>query len=137
EKFREERTVSLNNKQRELIRQVRKEFAVGDMETKWVPVTHTWIQRIAGGFHPVSLEMISDAKLRLTEDLVMEEFRGQPVVIWFRFSREIEAVHEWLTRRNKKLRVEDVHGKVDRAQRPKVQERVQSGKTQVILLQVQ
>lgn len=137
-KIRQQRSVELNSEQRTLLRQMKKEFAVGDVETKWTPVIHTWMQRVAGGFHPTDHTMISDAKIRLAEELIMGDFRKEPVVVWFRFNEEIEALHHWLQKRNKKLTVEYVHGamKDSKRVRVKAQHRFQDGTTRVLLLQV-
>lgn len=139
EKIRQQRSVEMNTEQKTLMKQMRKEFAVDGVETKWMPVIHTWMQRLAGGFHPVDRHrMISDAKVRLAEELVVDEFRKESVVVWFRFNEEIEALHRWLTKRHKKLTVEYVHGamKDSKRLRSKVQNRFQDGTTRVILLQV-
>jgi hypothetical protein len=137
-KIREQRTVDLNWKQRQVLREMKTQFSAGGVETKWVPVVHTWMQRVAGGFHPTTHALLNDAKIRLVEDLVVNVLHGQSVVVWFRFNNEIEAVHRWLTRRNKKLTCEYVHGamKDSKTRRTKVQARFQKGKTRVILLQV-
>ncbi len=137
-KVRQQRTVELNRNQRIAIRQLRKEFAIGDVETKWVPVVHTWIAKIAGGFHPTTLDILSDAKIRLLEQLVMEDFRKEPVVVWYRFNHEMEAAYDWLRRRNRKLKVKYLHGAVKNSKelRPRYQEEFQDGSLQVLMLQV-
>ena len=58
------------------------------------------------------------------------------MVVWFRFNHEIEAAYKWL--KDRKVSVEFLHGAVanSKEKRPKVQERFQSGKTRVLLMQV-
>lgn len=136
-KVRQQRSVELNAKQRAALREM-KRFEVGGVETKWVPVVETWMQRVAGGFHPVTLKLISDAKFKLVSQLLTEDFRKEPVVIWFHFNEEIFSLKKWLrkNRATKSLTVECVTGKTKKHERPKVQERFHRGKTQVLLMQV-
>jgi hypothetical protein len=137
-KVRQQRSVEMNTAQRALLKQMKREFAVDDTETKWVPVIHTWMQRVAGGFHPVTHEMISDAKIRLAEELIVDEFRHEPLVVWFRFNNEIESLHRWLHTRHPKLRCEYIHGamKDSKRLRSKIQQRFQDGTTDALLIQV-
>lgn len=137
-KIRQQRSVEMNAAQWKLMRQMRREFAVGTTETKWSPVLHTWMQRLAGGFHPIDLTLISDAKIRLAEELLMEEFRKESVVVWFRFNEEIETLYRWLRKRHPKLAVEYVHGAMKNSKRVRVkaQQRFQEGTTRVLLLQI-
>lgn len=135
-KVRQQRNVELNSVQRRLLKEMRTKFEVGGHETKWVTVVHSWMQRIAGGFHPTTLDVISDAKMRLAEELIMDDFRKEPVVMWFRFNEEIEHMQRWLTKRNRKLTVAHVHGGVLKKHRPKIQERFHRGDVQVLLMQV-
>ena len=134
-KHREQRSVQLNATQRQIMKQVRRDFAVDETETKWVPVTHMWLQRLAGGFHPITHELVNDSKIRLVEELLVDQFRKQPVVIWFKFTAEILAVAKWLKQRTK-IKFETVHGATPKSDRPQIQERFQEGSTQVVLLQV-
>jgi SNF2 family DNA or RNA helicase len=135
-KVREQRSVQMNAAQRRLLVEMKKTFAVGDAETKWTTVLHTWMQRLAGGFHPTSLALISEKKIRLAEELVMEEYRHSPVVMWFRFNEEIRAMREWLQKRHRKFKVEHVHGGIQTKDRPKIQERFHNGDTNLLLMQV-
>lgn len=137
-KVRQQRTVELNRAQRLAIQQLRKEFAIGDVETKWVPVVHTWIAKIAGGFHPTTLDILSDAKIRMLEQLLMDDFRSEPVVVWYRFNHEMEAACAWLRKRNRKLKVKYLHGamKDSKRLRPLFQEQFQDGRLRVLMLQV-
>jgi SNF2 family DNA or RNA helicase len=135
-KVRLQRSVEMNTAQQRLIREIRRDFAVDGTETKWTTVLETWMQRIAGGFHPQTLECISDRKIRLAEELVMEEFRHEPVIIWFRFNEEIRYLQQWLRTRHRQFKVEHVHGKVKKEDRPKIQERFHNGETNLLLMQV-
>lgn len=138
DKVREQRSVPLNAAQKRAIKEIRKEYAIDGTETKWAPVAHLWQQRLAGGFHPITKELLSDAKVRLAEELVMDEFRRQSIVMWFRFNHEIDFFYKWMKKRNRKLRVERVHGNVKDSKqiRGPVQDRFQDGFTRLVLLQI-
>ena len=138
DKVREQRSVPLNAAQKRAIKEIKKDYAIDGTETKWAPVAHLWQQRLAGGFHPVTKELLSDAKVRLAEELVMDEFRQQSIVMWFRFNHEIDFFYKWMKKRNRKLKVERVHGNVKDSKqiRGPVQDRFQDGFTRLVLLQI-
>lgn len=136
EKVRRQRSVELNAAQRRLLKEIRTQFAVDGNETKWVTVQQTWMQRIAGGFHPTTLECISDRKIRLAEELLVEEFRTEPVVMWFRFNAEMKHLRRWLRKRHRTLKIEMVHGDVKMRDRPTIQERFHRGDIDHIFMQL-
>lgn len=136
EKVRRQRSVEMNTTQRRLVKEIRTKFAADGAETKWVTVQQTWMQRIAGGFHPITHECISDRKIRLTEELLIEEFRKEPVVIWFRFNVEMYHLQKWLRMRHPRLKVARVHGDVKTRDRARIQERFNDGDINTLLIQV-
>jgi SNF2 family DNA or RNA helicase len=91
----EKRYVPLNNKQKKLYKQIEEgfEYKIGkeEQQTKWVPVRYSWYSAISGGFTPEG-KFLSDAKLKEIVNLLKGELKYQQVVIWFRFSKEIEYV---------------------------------------------
>lgn len=135
EKVYAERRVPLNVNQRRMYRDLKRRMMVNGQETKWAPVVHTWMRKIAGGFTPEN-ELCSDAKLKILTDLVTEEFRKQSVVVWFMFNHEIAAAQAWLKKHAPKVTVEAVTGETPVTKRPEIQDRFQSGLTRVILMQV-
>lgn len=131
------RTVALNKPQARAIRELERSYATGEQSTKWAPVVHTWLQKIAGGFTPTERpELMSDAKLKLLEELLTEDFRKESVVVWFHFNHEIEAAYQWLRARHKTLTVEWCHGGIAGKRRVQIQERFQAGTTRVLLIQI-
>lgn len=135
-KIYETRTVPLSPVQRRQVKEIAKDMAIGGVETKWTPVTHTWLQKIAGGFTPTGKpEIMSDGKLKALRELVLEEFPDQSIVVWFHFNHEIDAVYEQL-RKVKRLTVERCYGSTPMKKRPLIQERFQKGKTRVLLIQI-
>lgn len=135
-KVRQQRSVELNAAQRKVLKQMKTKFEVDGVETKWTTVLNTWMQRVAGGFHPSTLEILSDAKMRLAEELIMENFRTEPVVMWFRFNEEIDAFASWMKRRHRARKLARVYGATDKVKRPKIQERFQNGDINLILMQI-
>lgn len=135
-KIYETRTVPLSPVQRRQVQQIARDMAVGEIETKWTPVVHTWLQKIAGGFTPTGKpEIMSDAKPKALRELVLEEFPDKSIVVWFHFNHEIDAVYEML-RKVKRLTVEKCYGTTPMKKRPKIQERFQTGHTRVLLIQI-
>lgn len=135
-KIYETRTVALSPVQRRQVNQIAKEMAVGKVETKWSPVAHTWLQRIAGGFTPTGKpEVMSDSKPKALRELITEEFPDRSIVVWFHFNHEINYVYEML-RKRKGLTVERCYGSTPMKKRPKIQERFQKGTTRVLLIQI-
>jgi len=96
-KLRESRHVELTSELKKEYRHVKKLFATqrGD-ETKYAVVRETWLLRIAGGFHPTELTLMSKAKLNELQELLTGELKGQSVVVWCRFTAEIKAVSQFL-----------------------------------------
>lgn len=135
-KIRQQRSVELNAAQRKLMKEIKKKFAIEEHETKWVTVLHTWLQRIAGGFHPITRGLISDAKVQLAESLITKDFRKEPLVLWFRFNDEIEFLYHWMRKRHPDIKIGFIHGEIDKHQRARIQEQFQAGKLQVLLMQV-
>lgn len=95
----EKRYVQLNAKQKKLNKQIDKgfEYKIGKEEqsTRWVPVQYSWYSSIAGGFTPEG-KFLSDAKLKEIVSLLKGDLKDEQVVIWFRYTREIEYVSKEL-----------------------------------------
>lgn len=90
-KVRMVRTVVLPAKVMAAIAQAREEFAVGEDLTKNVLETITWQQRLTGGRYK-DAALHHDAKIRELVDLLDGELKGEQVVVWCRFTDEVEAV---------------------------------------------
>ena len=132
----ETRTVPLSPVQRRQVGQIARDMAVGEVETKWTPVAHTWLQKIAGGFTPTGKpELMSDAKPKALRELVLETFPTQSIVVWFHFNHEIDCLYEML-HKIKRLTVERCYGATPVRERAKIQERFQNGETRVLLIQI-
>jgi SNF2-related domain len=140
-KVHEHRLVEMTPEQKRLQKEIRKRFAVGDTETKYVVATQTWLSRLAGGFHPVRpTECLSTAKMRELTGLLETELAGQPVVVWFRFNNELRAVYEylqaWHPHGRKPLTVVGVTGNCSKDERTAAQVGFRDGRYTVLLLQI-
>ncbi len=99
-KIRERRYVKMTPQQKKLHRQIDNDFEVtlsdgSTLETKWLLVKFNWLKRLAGGILPDE-SVVSDAKYREIKRLLRSELTGQPVVIWFKYNRELFHVRDRL-----------------------------------------
>jgi hypothetical protein len=135
-KYRMQIRVPMVPAQKAAIKEMRRTYALADKETKWATVVHTWMQRLAGGWHPITLELLSDAKMHALTKICRESLG--PVVVWFRFNHEIERCQEYLNKYAPKLRVQYVHGQMkdSKVVRVRRQELFQDGGLDVLLIQV-
>lgn len=100
-KFYERRFVEINAAQKELYNQIADKWAYTYKEetqtTKWVTVRLQWLMRVAGGFTPEGL-LISDAKFQELLYLLKNELeKGEPVVVWFKHTCELEYANLFFT----------------------------------------
>jgi hypothetical protein len=136
-KVRTQVRVKMTRTQKQSMKEMQRDYALADRETKWVTVIHQWAQQLAGGWHPTlePKELLSDLKLRALAKIVSKR---KPAVVWFRFNHEIEGAYHYLIQHVKGLRVAYVHGamKDSKPLRVQYQEAFQKGKLDVLLLQV-
>jgi superfamily II DNA or RNA helicase len=132
EKLRQTRWVQLPAKVLKAIKQARKEFAVGDRLTNNVLTAMQWECQLAGGRFP-TLE--HDAKFVELEELLAGEFKNQQVVVWARYTAELEAAGSRLEKA--KIRCALVNGDVDRDERERRIAAFKAGRTRVLIAQPQ
>jgi len=118
--------------QKRLQKEIETDFTAGESSTKWAPVQHLWLSRLAGGFSPTKM-LISDSKLRLLKRVITEEFPKRRMVIWFRFNNEISVARDLLRDAGVKLAV--IRGKTPKWKRPKIQKDFHRGKYRILLMQ--
>ncbi len=92
ERIYEKRYVRMSPKQKRLQKKILKEYRTDEASTKWSIVIHSWMQRIASGFAPETLEVISDGKIRELLNILTSELKREKVVVFFKFNNEIKAV---------------------------------------------
>jgi SNF2 family DNA or RNA helicase len=130
----EKRMVEMNRVQKQLQKQIVKDFAYENEETKWVPVQQMWLARLAGGFNPGGTELISDAKLKEILSILKEDLtKDKQLVVWARFRAEIKAIRQFLN--SKKIRTTSLTGGTDRQERSRRIKAFQQGRYRVIVVQ--
>jgi SNF2 family DNA or RNA helicase len=134
EKIYERRVVEPSAEQTRLSKLVKREFAMSDRkETKYVPVVHSWLRRIAGGHGP-DWTTVGTGKIKELLSLLKGELRSQQVVVFFAFNHELAKV--WQALKREGISAVWVTGKTSRAKRKERRHRFMSGRARVALLQV-
>jgi SNF2 family DNA or RNA helicase len=113
-----------------------KDEASGEtLETQWATVREVWMQRIAGGFSPdrQNPRMISPVKTQELIRLLEGDLKGQSVVVWFRFLEEMMYVQKVI---GEKYKVGMIYGDVNKVERAEVRRAFDTGKIQVLLMQI-
>jgi SNF2 family DNA or RNA helicase len=129
----ERRYVYMTPAQARLQKEIEREFTAGQYSTKWAPVQQTWLARLAGGFAP-GLEMLTDNKLRLLKQIIIEEKPKEQIVVWFRFTSEIKAAYAMLQKAKVSCKV--IRGRTPKKKRPIIQRKFHAGTYRVLLMQV-
>lgn len=123
-------------KQNKFMREVKKDFSLNGKDTNWATTRDIWLQRLAGGFDPTTLEQISDAKTKLILGKLKDgELQDMPALVWFRFNHELKAFAA--DARKKGFTVCEVYGEVPIADRKQIRRDFQAGKYQIAALQMQ
>lgn len=128
----ETRYVELPPKIRKAYDVLERDYELGMQSTKFAPVKRTWLQRLSGGF-PDDPQFRSDHKLRELLYLLTTELKNEPVVVFFRFNRELAAVREAL--QTKGIKSLMIYGEVERTERQRRRLLFQRGKARVMLCQ--
>lgn len=89
------RYVQFPKKLRSEMRAAEKDFEVGNQMTNNKLVTLMWMQRLAGGHFPDDRYWHA-AKTNELVRLLKGELKGQPVLVWARYTDEIDRTHEAL-----------------------------------------
>lgn len=117
--------------------------------TQWGIVLQNWLARMAGGFKPAVYEkddtgknirelypvsFFHDAKLKELKSLMTGELKKEQVVIWARFTAEINAISKLLN--DAGITTVSLTGETDATKRLANQKLFQSGKARAIVLQI-
>ena len=95
--IRERRCVEPSTIVRAAIREARREWAIGDVETKWAIVVASWLSQLAAGIVPGS-DVFSPEKTREVVALATGELRGKQMAVFCRYTREIVETIKLLRR---------------------------------------
>ncbi len=114
--------------------QIRKEFATGDVSTKWTVTKYMWLRQLASGL-PKNPELPEHCeKIKEVVALLTGELKGQQVVIWHCFRREGLRMADALKRA--KIKALWVHGDTPVTDRAKYRDRFTARKVRVMIMQV-
>jgi hypothetical protein len=140
-------TVLPTEEQVRAIKSVMKGFAIGEAETQWATVRDVWLARLAGGYLPEvgpanlatgapswTYRQISDRKHVALLHRLQTDLRGEPVVVWFRFNRELFDVHTVL--QDAGIHAEVIAGLTPRHRRIEIRREFRAGKVNVLLVQL-
>lgn len=133
ERVREFRTVEIPNKVRKEIERSEKELAVGDSETNWPIVARSWALQLLGGRSKNHPQFHHDAKLRELIEILTNELRREQVIVWFRYTAELEAALEFLSRKG--IPSGRIDGAVSREDRAAYVQKFKKGKLRVMCCQ--
>lgn len=132
-KIYERRYVDLPEHVRAAMAEAERDFAIGDCETKWIPVVQNWLSQLTGGRGPHA-EFHHDAKLDELVDLLTGELKKEPTVVWFWFNDQLRAADERL--RAAGVSTVRLHGGVGRELRKERLRLCRQGKRRVALVQL-
>jgi len=104
EKIYEKLYVEMDNDQEKLYKQIRKEFEYEYKKerrtTKWIPVKLGWLHQVAGGFSPGG-SLLFDGKACEVYHLLSTELKREKVVIWCKYTNEIEHLTKFINERSR------------------------------------
>lgn len=136
EKIYEKRYVQMSSEMKTMYKKIAKDFMI-EINGKVVDATvyaHTkylWLRRLCGGF--VDGKMMFGDKVTELVYLLRTELKNQQVIVWCKFTDEIEYLSDYLTQVG--FTVGMVYGKIPPKNRPMIQEAFQRKAFDIFLLQ--
>ena len=127
------RTVQLPSKVRKELERAEKELAVGSSETVWPIVARSWALQLLGGRIKDHKEFHHDVKLNEMMDLINGELQKEQVVVWFRFTAELDAAMALLSRKG--VPCGRIDGSVPRHERAVAMQKFKKRKLRVMCCQ--
>lgn len=131
-KIRQTRTVELPPAVRKLFKECRRDFSVGETDTKFAAVAHMWLRRLAGGSIPGGGEF-HGFKVNELIRLLTTELKGQRVVVFASFIAEIKAIHAAL--KKAKIKAHRITGLTKQKFRAGLLDDFDAGRVDVIVVQ--
>lgn len=117
ERIFEKRYIALSPRQKRLQKKIAKEWRTDNASTKWAVVVHNWLQRVAGGFEPETLDIVSEGKFKELINIANSELKNEKIVVFFKFNKEIEEAARRF--RVKKIKTAVITGWTSRQDRKK------------------
>lgn len=115
------------------IKKIDKEFEYEGSVTNYAITKVLWMARLAGGFDPMTGELISRHKIDELLRLATGELKKEKLVVWFRFNAELEAVVRELNENGVKAR--GITGKTPPRERGKIARRFAGQAFRVLCIQ--
>ena len=132
EHFEQVHQVEFNKLERKIYDTTERDYALFEKETKWKPAVLTWLHRLAGGCHP---RMETEHKIRELWQLLLTDFKKEPVVVWCKFTSEIDRLmRSGVMRASRKAAYID--GRVKLKDRINIIRDFQGGKLDTVVAQV-
>ena len=122
---------------KKIYKQIQKDMAAGDAETKWTVVVQNWLSMLAGGIVPSRYDSRRKIEHPFKADelaaLMKGELKGKRVVVWARFIREIDLIQKRL----KKAGIESgrITGLTKRKARPRILDNFRRERFSVLVIQ--
>lgn len=129
----ERRYAYLPEKVAQQYKELEETWEFGGLETKWEIVANTWLARIAGGGNPGGQGWLHDSKYNLLLELLTGELRREPVLVWFRFTQELNRAVQGLVEEG--VEAAKIDGSTPPAERAELQRRFQAGQLRVLCMQ--
>ncbi len=103
-----------------------------DFNTQWAIVAFNYLHQMAGGF-PAKKEYRCEHKLAEIKELLNEDLHNEKVVIWCKYTNEIEELEKYLSIKHI---VAKIDGSISQKDRPKIIDEFNKGITQVLICQI-
>ena len=114
--------------------EIAKLYTHGDWEAKYAVEVATMLERLCGGY-PENLNVESQHKMDLLVDIVINTFQDEPLVVLFKYNKELMAARDALLRKN--VSCAFYNGSVSPAERDVLRRRFAAGGFRVMLAQAQ
>lgn len=122
---------------RKLTRELKKDFSLGEVETKWAVVVGSWLAMLAGGVAPEKYDpenqIANPFKAAEVVRLLQTELKRQRVVVWARFIREIKLVQRELQRAG--VKCQRLTGFTKQKHRPRILRNFRRGVFDVLIIE--
>lgn len=103
-----------------------------DVMANWVIVAQNYLHQMSGGFIKGTEEYFSDHKLKEISELLETDLKGEKIVIFSRFRKELDKIQEYF----KDLRIKQINGSIEHRQRLEYIDELGNGNLDLLLCQI-
>lgn len=111
----EKREVEISGEYLQLYDDFERSWASEEYDTKYAIAAYQYLHQLSGGYHKKE-KLTSDHKIKEVKDLLRNDLKGEQVVIWCKYRKELEAVKDEVSRYGPAT---DIHGDVHVEERHK------------------